>query len=174
MTNVNGQIIQLNRLPNQSNQLNQRNSITNIPLNLINTSSKTPSKESIYQSDFSPSVASMGKCESIAHSLILSQQQGQTLKRPSFAQISPQNAISNSSTSNNLTGRQDRLFSVGPSFHIQFKHPSQFGWAQHTNLEKKLIITLIILFVLFIVLITGSHLFRSCKFSLSFISEFLY
>lgn len=150
LTNTNLQLAQLNQLnqfnqlnqqscQNQSNQLSQqqqqqRNSIQNIPLNLINAPSKTPSKESIFQqSEFnsahtclppidSPSVISMGigKCESIAHSLILAQQQQQTLKRPSFAQISPQNAISNSSTSNNLmaNARQDRLFSVGPSFHV--------------------------------------------------------
>lgn len=128
---LNGQQIQLN--PNQISQLiqanqstqliQQRNSIANIPLNLIRTPSKTPSKESIYQhSEFNgPSLASMGKCESIAHSLMLSQQPNQTQKRPSFAQISP-HAISNSSTSNNLMAnavQRDRLFSVGPSFHIQ-------------------------------------------------------
>lgn len=127
---LNGQQIQLN--PNQITQLiqanqsliQQRNSIANIPLNLIRTPSKTPSKESIYQhSEFNgPSLASMGKCESIAHSLMLAQQQpSQTQKRPSFAQISP-HAISTSSTSNNLMAnaiQRDRLFSVGPSFHIQ-------------------------------------------------------
>ena len=131
---LNGQAIQLNSSQisqliqaNQSGQLaQQRNSIANIPLNLIRTPSKTPSKESIYQhSDFNgPSLASMGKCESIAHSLMLSQQQPATQKRPSFAQISP-HAISNSSTSNNLMAnaiQRDRLFSVGPSFHIQVGH----------------------------------------------------
>ena len=171
------QLNQINQLiqSNQSNPAQQRNSIQSIPLNLINTPSKTPSKESIYQqSDFnsphaclppieSPNQTSMGKCESIAHSLVLSQQQ--TLKRPSFAHISPQNAISNSSTSNNLmaNAQRDRLFSVGPSFHIQFKHPNAYGWQQRSSLERNLIIAIIVLFLSFLFMITGSHLLRTCK-----------
>ena len=142
---LNGQAIQLNS--SQISQLiqanqsmsQQRNSIANIPLNLIRTPSKTPSKESIYQhSDFNgPSLASMGKCESIAHSLMLSQQQQPTQKRPSFAQISP-HAISNSSTSNNLMAnaiQRDRLFSVGPSFHIQVG--SLFGREKRDSSRKQ-------------------------------------
>lgn len=138
---LNGQAIQLSSSQisqliqaNQSAALShQRNSIANIPLNLVRTPSKTPSKESIYQhSDFNgPSLASMGKCESIAHSLMLSQQPNQTHKRPSFAQISP-HAISNSSTSNNLAThiQRDRLFSVGPSFHIQVGLAGLFGFVE--------------------------------------------
>ena len=69
-------------------------------------------------------------------------------------------------SSNTLTvgPRQDRLFSVGPTFHIQFKQPSSFGWANRTLLERRLLVSCAGGFFLFLLLLFSSHHWRSGEF----------